>query len=317
MSSNQTVAVVGAGAMGSLIGAMLAATGRDVTLFGRDVHSFENWPGQTLTLVRETGEIRAKIRTAWDSSAFEPFDLALLLVKTPDTRSAIETHRTLFTQAKTVLTLQNGAGNLEALAEVVPTERLLGGSTTHGAYRLGPGKVRHAGVGDTVVGPLMEQNAEARQRAEAVAEIFTQAGLQTTVHERIQAVIWTKLAVNAGINPFCGLLEVPNGVLAEHEETLELSRAAAAEVVDVANRLGYGLNRDEILAKVREVIRKTANNRSSMLADVLAGKPTEIDAICGAVVAAGEKAGTPTPVNRVLWKLVKAKDLVGMKNRER
>ena len=314
MTSLQKVAVVGAGSMGMLIGGRLAAVGCDVTLIGRNSRSFEGWPSKTLKIVRESQEILTSVETAWEVSDASPFDLALLMVKTPDTHSAIEAHRSLFARAGVTLTLQNGAGNLEALAEVVESERLMGGSTTHGAYRLGPGEVCHAGEGDTVVGPMAEQSAEARRRAEVVAELLTRAGLVTVVHERIQEVIWTKLAVNAGINPFCGLLEVKNGVLAQHEQTLELSREAAAETVTVANQLGYALDREEILTKVLEVIRKTANNRSSMLADVLSGKPTEIDAICGVVVTAGEKEGVPTPVNRVLWKLMQAKDRIRLEN---
>jgi 2-dehydropantoate 2-reductase len=118
--------------------------------------------------------------------------------------------------------------------------------------------------------------------------------------------VWGKLAINAAINPLTALLQVPNGELLERPTAQALMGSAAAEVAAVAAARGVQLPYADPPAAAQEVARRTAANYSSMLRDIQRGAPTEIDAICGAIVRAGEQAQVPTPVNRTLWQLVKA-----------
>ena len=140
----------------------------------------------------------------------------------------------------------------------------------------------------------------------AVAGLFTRAGLETRISDDVDSLLWSKLIVNVGINALTALLRVPNGVLAQTPECDLLMARAVAEAVAVARALSIGLDGERQLERVREVCLRTADNRASMLQDILRGRPTEIDAINGAVVARGRAAGVDTPVNLLLTQLVQA-----------
>jgi 2-dehydropantoate 2-reductase len=171
------------------------------------------------------------------------------------------------------------------------------GVTTQGATLAGPGCVRSGGAGPThVAGPSW------------VAQVLADAGMEAhaVAPAEIQPLAWGKLAVNCAINPLTALLRVPNGELLEQASTCRLMDQAAGECAAVAAAKGIELPYPDAAAKAREVARLTASNRSSMLQDVLRGAPTEVDAINGAVVAAGRETGVASPVNEVLWHLVRA-----------
>jgi 2-dehydropantoate 2-reductase len=142
----------------------------------------------------------------------------------------------------------------------------------------------------------------------ALAELFNACGLPAELSHDLDALIWSKLLVNVGINALTALLRVPNGVLAEAAEARALMAQAVAEAVAVARARGTALAEADPLEHVLAVARATGANRSSMLQDVLRGSPTEIAAINGAVVREGRRLGVPTPVNSLLTSLVQALD---------
>jgi 2-dehydropantoate 2-reductase len=146
------------------------------------------------------------------------------------------------------------------------------------------------------------------QPLQAVADLFNAAGLETTLVDNPNSLVWGKLAINAGINPLTALLEVPNGELAEQESWRQVMAAAAREVAQVAAAQGIRLPFGDAADRTVAVSRATATNRSSMLQDVSRAAPTEIDAITGAVVRFGQLLGIPTPVNEKLLRLVKDKE---------
>ncbi len=136
-----------------------------------------------------------------------------------------------------------------------------------------------------------------------MAEVFRRAGLKCEVRGDIEAALWEKLLVNVAINPLTAILRVPNGVLPGLPEAWEMALAAATEALAVARAAGVAVAGDPE-ALVRRVCTATAANRSSMLQDVLAGRPTEIEALNAQVVSRGETLGVPTPVNRMLTQLL-------------
>jgi 2-dehydropantoate 2-reductase len=202
-----------------------------------------------------------------------------------------------------VVTLQNGVGNRELLEQALGADRVGQGVTALGATLLGPGRVRHAGQGKTVFGTAPDQLSMA-----ALAELFNACDLPAELSHDLDALIWSKLLVNVGINALTALLRVPNGVLAEAAEARALMAQAVAEAVAVARARGTALAEADPLEHVLAVARATGANRSSMLQDVLRGSPTEIAAINGAVVREGRRLGVPTPVNSLLTSLVQALD---------
>ena len=136
-------------------------------------------------------------------------------------------------------------------------------------------------------------------------ELFQSAGLDSQARDNIEAVMWEKLMVNVGINPLTALLRVPNGALLELPHAWEMAVAAATEAQTVAQAVGLDLSGDPA-ERLRQVVTATAANRSSMLQDMLDGRPTEIGALNAQVVARGQALGLPTPVNDLLTRLVRA-----------
>ena len=293
---------MGAGAMGCLYGGHLAEAGVDVSLVDvwREHVDAINAKGIHMTGV--SGDRVVHIPATTDPETIGEVDLVLLFVKSYDTRKAVQDSGSLIGGDTYVLTLQNGLGNLEAITEAVGSGRVLGGTTSHGSTLVGPGEIRHAGVGPTVIGAL---DRGPWSMAEKIAETFNDAGLQTRFSGDVRSDIWGKVLVNLGINALTALTGLRNGPLLDVPELRRLMRLAVEEGMRVAEADGVDLGLIDHVAHVYEVAEATGANRSSMLQDVDRGRRTEIDALNGAVVGLGEKMGVETPVNRALTALVK------------
>jgi 2-dehydropantoate 2-reductase len=286
--------------MACLFGARLAPVA-ETTLLG-------SWP-EGLAVLRAHGieleEESGRRRTAVVRAVARPEEcvgarLAIVLVKSWQTAAVARQLETCLAPDGIALTLQNGLGNLECLQERLGKERAALGVTTLGATLLAPGRVRAGGDGPIYL--------TAHSRLEALANLLRRAGLAVETIEDVDGVAWGKLVVNAAINPVTALLRVPNGELlnAARAGAWEVASEAAVEAAAVAAARGFCLPFADAAAQVGEVARRTAANRSSMLQDVERGRPTEIDAINGAVVREADRLGIPAPVNRILWKLVRS-----------
>jgi 2-dehydropantoate 2-reductase len=294
------VVVFGAGAVGSWIGALLASKGHDVTLVGRAEH---------VAVVRVVGlqvsgktEVRAtNLKAVTRADEADVPDLLVLTVKAYDTDTAMRDAAPLVGERTLVLSLQNGLGNVERIAQRVDERRILAGVTTHGVTFVEPGHVRHAGVGYFRVGSITGDMAQ----AERVAALLGETGLQVEATAAIAGEIWAKVVVNAAINPATAVTGLNNGALLRIPPVRELMERAAEEAIDVARAEGAPLPDDDLLVRARRVAELTAFNRSSMLQDVERGRRTEIDAICGEIIQRGLKHGIDTPINLALHALVK------------
>ncbi len=295
--------IIGAGAMGGLFASLLAPHAA-VTLLTTNREHAAVIGAQGLTLVDLDGATRQlPVRVLTDPKDYgRRADLILVCTKTRATAAAAATARDLLAEDGLVLTLQNGLGNLEQLVVAVGANRAAAGVTSQAATLLAPGRVRHAGSGPTVLG----RPAGRAGAVGAVAALFNRAGLDTRISDDVDSLLWSKLIVNVGINALTALLRVPNGVLAQTPACDLLMTRAVDEAVAVARALHIDLDYERQLERVREVCVRTADNRASMLQDILRGRATEIDAINGAVVACGRQAGVATPVNLLLTQLVHA-----------
>lgn len=295
------IAVVGAGAMGCWFGARLAAAGEEVVLLDRFLERAACLNAQGIRVdVAGTLEV-VPVAAASDPAALEPADLVLVCVKAHQTRGVLKAVQRLRRPDGRVLTLQNGLGSGEVLAEAVPAERLLVGVTAQGATLLGVGRVRHGGSGPTAFGPFLP----GADSGADLAERFTRAGLPAEAVADPRPRLWRKLAINCGINAVTALTGVRNGRIPELPAASALCRAAVAEAAAVAAAEGVALGEPGALGDaVLDVARATAANRSSMGQDVDARRPTEIEFINGAVVRRGSRHGIPTPVNRTLLHLI-------------
>jgi len=298
------IAIFGVGAMGTLFGSRLGPLAR-VTLFGNWAEQIDTLRRQKLTVTQPDGsQTHHRLRATNNLNELAPVDLALILVKSYQTARAARQAANVLRPDGLAITLQNGLGNLEKLAAATGPERAGLGVTAQGATILTPGHVRHAGEGPTHLALLPGREQQIMQ----AADLFNAAGLETTLVENADSLLWGKLAINAGINPLTALLEVPNGQLNLDQKLRQIMADAANEVARVAVAQGIQLPYANAALRATEVAQATASNRSSMLQDVSRGSLTEIDAISGAVVRLGRHLGIPTPVNQLLLSLIKEKE---------
>ena len=228
--------------------------------------------------------------------------MALICVKAYQTEEAARTLSSLLDPDVMVLTLQNGLGNLEILRRVLGNKRVLGGVTAEGATLLGPGRVRHAGRGPTIMGPAGPDGGPAAN----IVAAFADAGFDIRAVDEVEDLIWGKLIVNVGINALAAITKLKNGRLPNIDGTHQVMKEAILEAVRVADAKGIKLPFPDPIERVLEVCRGTADNIASMLQDVLAQRATEIRFINGAIVSEGRRLGIPTPVNFTLSCLVEA-----------
>ena len=295
------ILIIGAGAMGGLFATLLAPHAR-VRLLTTNADHARAINGQGLILTAMDGSVGATPVTVLTEPGDLRADLVLICTKSRSTEAAAATARWLLADDGLVLTLQNGLGNLERLVAAVGAGRAVAGVTSQAAMLLAPGHVRHAGCGPTVLGCGPGQAGQLAH----VADLFNRASIETRVADNVDALLWSKLIVNVGINGLAALLRVHNGVLALVPECETLLAEAVAEAVAVARALHIDLPAGRQVDRVKQVCGLTAANRASMLQDVLRGAPTEIDAINGAIAAKGQELGIPTPVNQLLTRLIKA-----------
>lgn len=294
--SPRPLLIVGTGALACLFAARLSRSGRQVTMLGSWPAGLDALQNHGVRLQGPDGEESYPVQATADPEACPPASLALVLVKSWQTRRAARQLSRCLPFEGLALTLQNGLGNREALADSLGPGRVALGTTTTGATLLGPGRVRPGGEGTI--------SLESRPRLAFLRRALEGAGFQVETADDVEGLLWGKLAINAAINPPTALLRVPNGALLGHPNLRALMAAAAEEVAAVGAARGVTLPFSDPAEAAREVARRTARNHSSMYQDVQRGAPSEIDAICGAVVAHGERLGVPTPVNRTLWQLV-------------
>jgi len=295
------IGVMGAGAIGSLFGGLLAESGLDVTLVTRRVEHVDAVNRGGLRLTGVSGERAVRVRATASPWEAGPKDLVILAVKSYDTEGALRDMLPMLGQRTTALTVQNGLGNVEKMASALGSERVLGGCTAHGATYMAPGEIRHAGRGPTTIGEL---DGTVTERVQSVAEVFTGAGIETSATRDIQGAIWVKLLVNMGINPLTAATGLRNGELLELEELRSVMASCVLEGWGVAKTIGIDLETNPV-EEVFRVAEATAANRSSMLQDVERGVRTEIDFINGAVSALGRMHSVKTPVNDALVAVVK------------
>jgi 2-dehydropantoate 2-reductase len=298
------VGIIGAGALGSVIGGSLAEAGNDVLLVNRNRAHVDAINRDGLT-IRADGKDRAvAIRAAIPAEVGDPADLVIVLVKSFHTAEAVREAIGLVGPNTTVLSLQNGLGHEDILIGLVGRDRVIAGKTYVGGIMFGPGHVI-AGVDgkETIIGEL---DGRISPRIERIAATFEAAGMKLVVSRNIMGAMWDKLLVNIATGALSGITRLAYGGLYAVPELEVAAMAAVAEAIAVAKASGIALEtvhpRD---AWVKAGSGLPPEFKASMLQSLEKGSVTEVDFINGAVVRAGAKAGVPTPVNATLVACVK------------
>ncbi len=298
------IAVLGAGALGSAIGGTLAQAGHEVTLINRNRGHVDAINAGGLRMRTAQGEVTVRTRAATGATGVGPQDLVVVLVKSFHTREAMAGALELVGPDTAVMSLQNGLGHEDILAQLVGRERLLAGKTYVGGVMLGPGHIIAGVTGkETLIGEL---DGRLSPRALAISEAFNAAGLGTTVSDNILGVIWDKLLVNVATGAVAAITRLTYGPLYQLPEIEATAVVAVQEAMDVARAAGIPLTTTDARAPwTKASAGLPADFKTSMLQSLEKGSVTEIDFINGAVVRWGERHGVATPVNGTLAACVK------------
>jgi len=299
-------AVVGAGAMGSLFGGLLAASGEDVTLVDVWREHVEAINAEGLRIGSHEGSRTIGVKATTDPSSVGPADLIILFVKSYDTLEATRDALPMVSDDTVFLSLQNGLGNVEKISEAAGSDGVIPGTTAHGCTLIGPGDIFHAGSGPTIIG---ERSGRVSERVRGIRDALERAGFETEISRNINGALWSKVLVNVGINPLTALTRLRNGELLDDPEIKGVMRKAVEEAIEVAEALGIDLGYGDHVERVYDVARATALNRSSMLQDVERGRRTEIDALNGAVVRLARGLGVDVPMNDALTAAVRGLEI--------
>ena len=298
------IAVIGAGAMGSLFGALLSGSENEVWIVDPWQQQIDTINQKGLIVEETSGEINYRnLHATTDPQKVGVADMVLVFVKSMLTEPSVRDNKCLFSDRTIVITLQNGLGNPEKIAKFVSKENIIVGATAQGAILRGPGRINHAGHGNTVIG---EMNATETDKLKIVTKAFTACGVNVETSRNVLGLIWDKLLVNIGVNALSAVTGLNTGALIDHPELEEIFTAAIEEAVTISKLKGIKLEHDPI-ENTRAVCRATVNNKTSMLQDILNKRKTEIDMINGAIVEEGKLLGVATPVNMVLTNLVRWK----------
>ena len=295
------ICVIGCGAIGSLFAAHLARLGT-VEVYAYDV------AGEHVEAINRNGlrisgaaDFTARLRATSDPRELPLCNYGIVATKSLHTGAAIAQAARAFDESSAVCSVQNGVGNEEILAESV--KYVIRGTTFPAGHLIAPGHVGFDIKGDTWIGPF-EPTHTPMSRVEELAGLLTRAGMNTVALKDARGAQWTKLIFNASTNPVGALTRLHHGAATRFAPTGELFNALIAEGEAVAHALGITLDHDP-----REMVQAGANapgkHKASMLQDVEAGRPTEVDFMNGAIVQWGAKVGVPTPLNKALWALVK------------
>lgn len=293
------IIIFGAGAVGSLFGALLAKK-NTVVLIGRTPH---------IQQIQEKGlTIKGKTRRVIKIPAIEslkdvPFiaDLILLAVKSYDTEKAIRQIVPFMHKNTMVLSVQNGLDNIEKMEQIIEKNHILAGITTHGVIFSKPGEIIHTGKGKTIVGEL---DGRRSKRITNLIDTFKTSGIETQISDDITKEIWMKTIINSSINPLTAFLRCPNGYLLKNPVLERIVEYVCVESTFIACSQGISLTPTDMIRKTKEVIRNTSDNFSSMLQSIQQGKKTEIDSINGKLTRIGTANKIDTSLNKILTELI-------------
>jgi len=295
------ICIVGCGAVGSLFAAHLARADE------AEIWAYDVWKDHT-DAIRKNGlrlsgaaDFTANLNATSDPKALPRCDYGIVATKAIHTGIAIAQAAHAFAEDSAVCSVQNGVGNEEIIAEHV--KHVIRGTTFPAGHPIQPGHIGYDIKGDTWIGPF-EPTHTPMNKVEELAGLMTRAGMNTIALRDARGAQWTKLIFNASTNPVGALTLLHHGGATRFGPTGKLFDDLMTEGEQVAKALSIELHGDP-----RQLVQKAAlapgKHPSSMLQDVLAKRPTEVDFMNGAIVRWGDQVGVPTPLNRALWELIK------------
>ena len=303
------IAVIGAGAMGSIYGGRLSQK-NDVFLVDTNSAVIDAINHDGLILEENGNDNKYSPKAITSTEGLEPVDLIILFVKALYSRSALEANRRIISEHTYLMTLQNGSGHEDILSDFAPKERIIIGTTEDNGAVLSPGHVRHGGKGNTNVGMLVDDTNGFLPK---LKEAFDSCGFNVRIHENIQQLIWNKLFVNVAFSAVTGLLKCEMGFIAKCDYAMNISKKLLHEAVTVAHALGLEADEDALLDEIKSVSMNSPNGVTSICADLRAGRKTEVDTISGSVVRAAKKCNIDVPYHEFIVNAIHAMESYNVK----
>ena len=300
------IAVVGAGAVGSFYGAMLARAGHRVTLIGRPAHvQATTSNGLKLNLATSSETEIIQIEASTELSSLHTADLVLFCVKSTDSASVAFQIAPYLAPHALVMSLQNGVENAALIAQHIPHAVIP--SVVYVATEIpAPGFVKHHGRGELVIGTMqISRLSDPQKTLQDIVLLFGSAQVPVQISLNVMAELWSKLMINCAFNAISGLAQIQYEKLAALESVRNTQTALVKEVIAVAQADGIHLSETVALQAVAQISVTMGSQKSSTAQDMARCKPSEIDHLNGFIVRRGQALGVPTPVNQALFALVK------------
>ena len=310
------ILILGAGALGGLVGAQLTRAGEDVTLLEINTARARLLSEDGLLISRAgEEEVCVPLHVVSSVEGLLPFDLVFIAVKTYETEQAVRSVLSACSAETFFLSLQNGAGNAEMLASIAGPERVLCGITYHSIQHAGPRRLQYrAGIKPIQIAPFAGGSTPAM---EEVAETFRRAGFTTEIVPNVQHAIWQKLLHNAVVNPTSALTGLTCREMLADTDLMAFMRSLSEEIVAVMRAKGIPIPDDEDpFRPIVGSLKALAKNRPSMWQDLSRGKRTEVDALNGAVVAEAEHMGLRAPHNAAITHFIHSRERQTFLHRE-
>jgi 2-dehydropantoate 2-reductase len=303
------VAVLGAGAMGSLFGGLLAEKGLDVALIDVWKEHVETINKNGLKMDGHGGDRFIKIKATVDPKTLDKVDAIIIMCKATALEQALTNSKNIIGDNTVLMSFQNGIGHEAIMQKIAGKEKVLGGTTTQAANILGPGNIKNHASLPSWIG---EYEGGTSDRVNDVAETFTAYGLETIASDNVKKKKWMKLFALTAIGPLSAMFDMNHTELYITNKNQSFARDLGKKIIletrSVALADGVDVSTDECLEMFNKIIDSNQTNKSSMAFDILYKRKSEIDFINGAVSLIGKNHGVPTPLNNMLYKMIQVKE---------
>jgi len=296
------IAVIGAGAMGSIYGGHLSQHNK-VYLLDTNQLVVDKINCDGVMLQENGADVSYHPIAVTSAEEIGKVDLVILFVKSLFSKAALSCNKGMIGEQTYIMTLQNGGGHEDIISEFVSKDRIIIGTTEDNGAVLATGYVKHGGSGKTNIGMLVD---DSNHYLEKLKETLNICGFVTIIHENIQELIWSKLFTNVSLSVLTGILQVNMGYIAQNPHAWSMTERLVKEAVAVSKGLEIVFDEAEILENIKKVSLNNPNGYTSIYADLRDGRRTEVDTISGFVVKASKKCGVPAPTHEFVVEMVHA-----------
>ena len=309
INKNIKVAVLGAGAMGCLFGGLLAEKGLNVVLIDVWKDHVDAINKNGLKMDGQGGDRFIKIKATIDPKSLGTVDVIIIMCKATALEQALSNAKNIIGDKTVLMSFQNGIGHEAIMQKIAGKDKVLGGTTTQASNILGPGNIKNHASLPSWIG---EYEGGMSDRVKDLAETFTAHGLETIATDNVKKRKWMKLFALTAVGPLSAIFDMHHTELYVTNKESKLARELGKQIIletrKVAQADGVEVSEDECLEMFLKIVDSNQTNKSSMAFDIQFKRKSEIDFINGSVSKIGKKHGVPTPLNDMLYKIIKVKE---------